>query len=966
MIGKGSKNPFESKGEDFSKNKGSKNPFAPVFPVPRVALDDEAKACWDLAGWIGQLSSDDYLRSFTSLLIALFHASNALSRWWLRYARAVDVHLDQIYASRQFRPVVVREIIDRQSKGHLPDGKPQWTVSAENISKGAFELMTDSDTKTLGVRHLLSAYLYRLPNGHRSRMQAWGFDPPREGSAFVRQIRDQYPGELAFWTRVHETHFGSPPVMQGLDPSATRRTSGFAADTPEGPDLLDIEDDVYAVSALICSRKVEPPLSIGLFGDWGSGKSFFIRQLQRGVAWISKQARDSGRMQKQVPFFKHVVQIEFNAWHYSGGNLWASLVQHILENLRISDKDDVNLVRERQKHLQQEMQLEQAARSVAEKRANEAEEEYKNATTVLDDLSKLHNDEIEKLKKVLAQDVLNSIQLKSETVTQLNQLRRDLGLQDVKASSSELLAALQGTHAVLRRVSAVFTQVPKSQRVPFVLASAVVLIAPPLVAVLVQHLMTKLQLEGAAVAALGGWLSTTLSASAGWLRHRTAWLNDQLAAVERLSAEMQQRLEVKRAEQKAMAATIEQRIDLAKQKIVAAQEKQRLAEERLQALKAQLDATTPASVLADFLRERAQSEDYRRHLGLPAVIRRDFERISQMISQENKELENKETLTEEEKGQDRRINRIVLYIDDLDRCPEDRVVEVLQAVHLLLAFPLFVVVVAVDARWVSRSLAKRYPGLLTQIDNGDLVMSVSAPVSTANPQDYLEKIFQIPIWVRAPDISGVRRMVRGFLGESLASAETGGSAKEANLESEMPKGQALAPQAESTVFHRTRHDPEARALEIHPQEVDYMDQLAPLLGRTPRALKRFVNVYRLFKANLRPEEQDGFLDDTDPMEPPYQIALLLLALLTSLPHASEAVLQHLIAAGRRKTSEVSLTLGKIVKELPRNDANERDETTRLEAWLEKRFGHDWEARDTSALITWAPRVARYSYQLHRI
>jgi hypothetical protein len=38
----------------------------------------------------------------------------------------------------------------------------------------------------------------------------------------------------------------------------------------------------------------------------------------------------------------------------------------------------------------------------------------------------------------------------------------------------------------------------------------------------------------------------------------------------------------------------------------------------------------------------------------------------------------------------------VLYIDDLDRCPPRRVVEVLTAMQLLLALPLFVVVVAVD------------------------------------------------------------------------------------------------------------------------------------------------------------------------------------------------------------------------------------------------------------------------------
>jgi hypothetical protein len=46
----------------------------------------------------------------------------------------------------------------------------------------------------------------------------------------------------------------------------------------------------------------------------------------------------------------------------------------------------------------------------------------------------------------------------------------------------------------------------------------------------------------------------------------------------------------------------------------------------------------------------------------------------------------------------RALNRIVLFIDDLDRCDPDRVVKVLEAVYLLLAVKLFVVVVGVDAR----------------------------------------------------------------------------------------------------------------------------------------------------------------------------------------------------------------------------------------------------------------------------
>ena len=41
-----------------------------------------------------------------------------------------------------------------------------------------------------------------------------------------------------------------------------------------------------------------------------------------------------------------------------------------------------------------------------------------------------------------------------------------------------------------------------------------------------------------------------------------------------------------------------------------------------------------------------------------------------------------------------RFDRIILYIDDLDRCEPEQVVAVLQAVHMLLFFPLFAVFVA--------------------------------------------------------------------------------------------------------------------------------------------------------------------------------------------------------------------------------------------------------------------------------
>jgi predicted KAP-like P-loop ATPase len=80
---------------------------------------------------------------------------------------------------------------------------------------------------------------------------------------------------------------------------------------------------------------MQPPLSIGLFGEWGSGKSFFMQKMKERVRQIASAARKSQSGQKEFGYYKNIVQVEFNAWHYVEGNLWASLVEHIFSNLRL-------------------------------------------------------------------------------------------------------------------------------------------------------------------------------------------------------------------------------------------------------------------------------------------------------------------------------------------------------------------------------------------------------------------------------------------------------------------------------------------------------------------------------------------------------------------------------------------------------------------------------------------------------
>src|SRR5262245_10534054 len=115
---------------------------------------------------------------------------------------------------------------------------------------------------------------------------------------------------------------------------------------------------------LIASRQTLTPLSIGVFGAWGSGKSFFMERVRERVATIAAAARVEGRASK---YHGQTAQIAFNAWHYSEGNLIASLVDHIFRNLRFDAEDETDTVL-RQRGSEVLLQIESAEQKVAERK----------------------------------------------------------------------------------------------------------------------------------------------------------------------------------------------------------------------------------------------------------------------------------------------------------------------------------------------------------------------------------------------------------------------------------------------------------------------------------------------------------------------------------------------------------------------------------------------------------------------
>ncbi|MGY6652579.1 P-loop NTPase fold protein [Amycolatopsis sp. TRM77291] len=267
----------------------------------------------------------------------------------------------------------------------------------------------------------------------------------------------------------------------------------------------------------------------------------------------------------------------------------------------------------------------------------------------------------------------------------------------------------------------------------------------------------------------------------------------------------------------------------------------------------------PGLDLVSFAESRIS--DYVEHLGVVSLLRKDLETFATMLA--------------EVPHGSGKIERTVLYVDDLDRCPPTVVVQVLEAIHLLLALPVFVVVVGVDSRWLKKAVEQHYEEML-----GD------DPESFA--ESYLEKIFQVPFTLSPMDDPGFAGLVRGLAdtevpeaGPAPAPAGTDPATGDRPLlaaAAPAPRAEAPKPSSEQSTI-----DVRPPRLVISRAELDFLPTLAPLI-RSPRAAKRLLNLYRLLRARFAGEELAEFLADGD-REAPFRAVLVLLAVHVGHPDA---------------------------------------------------------------------------------
>ena len=91
-----------------------------------------------------------------------------------------------------------------------------------------------------------------------------------------------WTGVLRRWDTVTGT-----PIIGDVP---TERLADVVSDLESTEDALGITGDVNMIAAILASLTTTPPLSVALLGDWGAGKSSFMRQLRARMAALAEDS----------------------------------------------------------------------------------------------------------------------------------------------------------------------------------------------------------------------------------------------------------------------------------------------------------------------------------------------------------------------------------------------------------------------------------------------------------------------------------------------------------------------------------------------------------------------------------------------------------------------------------------------------------------------------------------------------
>jgi phospholipase C len=775
--------------------------------------------------------------------------------------------------------------------------------------------------------------------------------------------------------------------------------AGFRSDTTSGDDLLGINRDVEALCSVLAAKDVDPPISIGLFGDWGSGKTFFMKQMEREFDRIIEESR---KTKNQTAYCSNIVQLWFNAWHYTDANLWASLVSHIFEGLalRLSpQKDDQESRAGLLKELETAKELKAEAESDRKQAVLQKEETEATLKKLAEDRAKVEV----RLADLRLPDLQLLLQSDPALKSELDKTLKALGFPAVTESLINLQTTLREAYSLSGRFRATTLLLWRSKsRVTLVVLIVVIIVGFPVLTLALKQWLPN-QWYFARTATVCAELTALIGSLAASLNKYARQGSEFLNRLEDARRKVTTLVERKKQSQSNEELSLEKQLNEIKAKEVGASKQFSDAETKVREIEQKIREIDEGRSLSKFLLERVRTEDYRKYLGIISSIRKDFETLDSLLPRGARAGSG--ALTQP-------IDRIVLYIDDLDRCPEDRVVEVLQAIHLLLYFRIFVVIVGVDSRWLLHSLRQHSRAFQDVSPGGTYLSEVERTHWQSTPLNYLEKIFQIPFALEPMPLEGFQRLMDSLTeqqassgraivqqlplvsdGELLPGEISGPRIVQSAQDSmaappesarpsmvSVPSTDAVSPKlvaAPLSLLQRS-FDPNPKHLQLEQAEREFMHRLYSLIP-SPRAAKRFVNVYRLLRTLVSDSELAAFVGTGQIGD--YQVLQLLLAIQTGYPEQAIQFIRDLpdqnpqmlwwdFARQYRDRARFATEAAQRSNDPPRATMDEGGVALLLESdrWrlflerLESLEGQILAGQSCESFIKWAPRVARYSFR----
>ncbi|HEY4359297.1 MAG TPA: P-loop NTPase fold protein [Acidobacteriaceae bacterium] len=679
-------------------------------------------------------------------------------------------------------------------------------------------------------------------------------------------------------------------------------------------DHLGVEGLAHRLAELIALKETRLPLAIALFGNWGSGKSHFMNLMDRHMDALQSKNEDQ--------WCKQIVPVYFNAWHYSDSNLWASLVTEVFDALfrKLAPKSDELAL------LQERLREAGGVTTLAAAEVSQAVLGVQQANQTLERAKK--DSEQARIALSLAEGLKA---LLPELNTQENRERVEelLGISVDHAMVADLEKKRKELQSLGGRAKELWRRMTKPEgrwvRAAWFAGAAIMIVLLRLGAGHVPWIEMELQKMGP----VARWLTGTILAAAAWMTPYLKQAKESLGQLERWQTKAEKAQEKQPAKERVQAATIG--VEEAERRAQKAAETLNAAEIREQQLIQQAEQLKPERRLSNFIEARARSSDYRGQLGLVSLARRDFQQLTEIFTDAEalqRRLQSSPDATKNvEVALNASVDRVVLYIDDLDRCEPEKVVDVLQAVHLLLAYRLFAVVVGVDQRCLRQSLKIRFKGLLAQDAEdatGKHAGLLDADDIPATPLDYLEKIFHIPFHLPPMGKDGFENLVEQLTEPEADTAppqlfpEHG--AHVIRMQTASPKGTEQVKLTGTTNEERSISMPsegvvtepiwqpvigDDEAVEAVVPTFRSMSESKPIaarrvgsvplqrwerdalkvyhtLIRTPRGATRLLNTYRLVRSNLHSEEWNQFRGDMGG-EGQSRFAMLLLAVAAGQP-----------------------------------------------------------------------------------